>query len=70
MIIMIAANRMKPTAHPLVSRLARRAADDSYASLDIYRSLLCCAASGDRRPLRTTDRTIPPARAASITLLG
>jgi hypothetical protein len=35
MIIMIAANRMRPTAHPLVSRLARRASDDPYASLEI-----------------------------------
>jgi hypothetical protein len=34
MIIMIAANKMKPTAHPLVSRLARDP-DDEYASLDI-----------------------------------
>jgi hypothetical protein len=32
MIIMIAANMMNPTAQPLVSRSARRAADDEYAS--------------------------------------
>jgi len=70
MIIMIAANKMKPTAAPLVSRVARRAADDPYASLDIYRSLLCCAASDDRRPLRTTNGTIAPVRINSITLLG
>ena len=37
MIIMIAANRMKPTAHPLVSRAARDPADE-YASLVIYSS--------------------------------
>jgi hypothetical protein len=36
---MIAANRMKPTAHPLVSR-ASRDPDDEYVSSVICRSLL------------------------------
>jgi hypothetical protein len=35
MIIMTAANKMNPTAAPLVSPWARRARDDEYASLVI-----------------------------------
>ena len=59
MIIMIAANRMKPTAVPLVSRAARDPADE-YASLVIYTFLLGSAAGHAGGPQRTTERTIAP----------
>ena len=69
MIIMIAANRMKPTAHPLVSRAARDP-DDEYVSLDICSFLLGSAAGHVGGPQRTTERTIAPGRGGGITLLG
>jgi hypothetical protein len=67
MIIMIAANKMNPTAQPVVSppRAARE-----YASLVILQFLLCSAAGHAGGPLRTTERTIAPVQDASITLLG
>ena len=42
MIIMIAANRMNPTAPPLVSSPARPA-DDAYALIGHLPVLLCCS---------------------------
>jgi hypothetical protein len=61
---------MNPTAVPLVSRSARRAPDDAYASSVICRSLLLRAASPVGQPLRTTERTIAPGQQAGITHLG
>ena len=69
MIIITAANRMNPTAQPGVSCAALRDVDE-YASSVICRSLLCSAAGHAGGPLRTTERTIAPARPAGITRFG
>jgi hypothetical protein len=55
MIIMIAANKMNPTAQPLVCRPARE-----------YASLL----TADPSSASDADRTMAPAAEADITLLG
>src|SRR5512132_3815746 len=60
MIIMMAANKINPTAPPLDSS-PLRAADDEYASSVISRSLLCCPA-GHLRPAAADDRLHPPTR--------
>jgi hypothetical protein len=69
MIIMIAANKMNPTAHPGVSR-AVRDADDGYASSVMCRSLLWSAAGHLGGPLRTIDGPSHQARPAGITRFG
>jgi hypothetical protein len=68
MIIMMAANKMNPTAHPLVSS-ARRA--DRYPESSVMsRSLLGSAAGHSGGPQWTTDRTIAPGQGVSITSFG
>jgi hypothetical protein len=66
MIIMIAANRMNPTAVPLAACRSARAADDEYASSVMCRSLLCCAAGRSAGRNRTTERTVAPGRRPDI----
>jgi hypothetical protein len=68
MIIMIAANKMNPTAAPLGS--SARRADRYPASSVICRFLLWSAADHTGGPQRTIGRTIAPDPVAGITLYG
>jgi hypothetical protein len=68
MIIMIAANKMNPTAAPLGSSVRR--ADRYPASSVICPILLWSAAGHTGGPQRTTERTIAPGPVAGITQYG
>jgi hypothetical protein len=68
MIIMMAANKMIPTAPPLASSPAL-ALDDGYAS-SVIANPSSASSRHPGRPIRMTDRTVPPSQGEGIILLG